>query len=269
MTGIPTSMFLTTLTLTLATGPQSATADRPIATGFLYKTLEYEGETHAYCVYVPPNYNPDKAWPLILFLHGSGERGRDGFRQTDVGLGTALRRWHRSIPAIVVMPQCPAKQVWTGPAGLMALRCVEAASREYHCDADRVYLTGLSLGGHGTWHIAASLPDKFAAIVPICGFAELGEDTGLARKLARRLKDVPVWCFHGVLDGRVPVDKSRELVMALKRFGGNVQYTEYPDLEHNCWDRAYATRAMWDWLFEQRRGQRASSQPTPGSPNRP
>ena len=251
------------VTPTLADAPTTAPA-----TGFLYKTIELKGETYAYCVYVPPDYTPDRAWPVILFLHGSGECGSDGFLQTEIGIGTAIRRHHELIPAIVVMPQCRPRQAWAGRGdlglmGTMALQCVETTSREYHCDPQRVYLTGLSLGGHGAWHIAARLPDTFAAVVPICGFADLADSTELVAAMAPRLTNVPIWCFHGDADTNVPVTKSRELVVAIRQAGGNVEYTEYKGLPHNVWDRAYGDPALWKWLFAQRRGQEKTETPAP------
>jgi predicted peptidase len=226
-----------------------------VATGFLYKTLVLDGETYAYFVYVPPDYTPDRPWPVILFLHGAGERGDDGFPQTDVGIGHAIRRNHRRVPAIVVMPQCRPNEGWVGPMAAMALHCLETTSREYHLDPHRIYLTGLSLGGNGAWLLAAQYPDRFAAVVPICGFAEYGESTGLAEKIAPRLIDVPIWCFHGQADKAVPAEKSRELVAAIKAAGGKkVIYTEYPEAPHNVWDRAYDDPNLWKWLFEQTRG---------------
>jgi predicted peptidase len=235
--------------------PQTRPAEAapPTATGFLYKTINIDGETYAYCVYVPPDYAPDKAWPVILALHGSGERGSDGLLQTDVGIGRALRRHHQDIPAIVVMPQCRPDQTWVGPMGRMALRCVEEASREYHLDGRRMYLTGLSLGGHGAWHIAASIPDRFAALLVICGFAELGPSTGLAEKLAPPLTRIPIWCFHGEQDTSVPVEKARQMVEAIRTAGGQIEYTEYKDGTHFIWDRVYDNREVWRWLFEQKR----------------
>ncbi len=255
-------MLLTTILLTLnliapaaADTQPTPAADAPPAVGFLYRTLDFEGETYAYSVYVPPGYTPDKAWPAILFLHGSGERGSDGFLQTEVGIGTAIRRHNQLIPAIVVMPQCRPKQTWVGPMGKMALACLKEASREYRCDPDRVYLTGLSLGGHGAWHLGAALPELFAAVVPICGFASYQEDDStVAAKIAARLKDTPVWAFHGDADKAVPVAASRRLVGLLRDAGGEVQYTEYAGVGHNAWDKTYSDPALWRWLFNQRRG---------------
>lgn len=242
---------------------QPPTADAPAttATGFLYKTITFNGETYAYCVYVPPDYTPQRRWPVILFLHGSGERGSDGFLQTDVGIGRAIRRGYQRIPAIVVMPQCRPNMAWTGPMAALALRCVEETSRTYRLDPQRVYLTGLSLGGQGTWLLGAEFADRFAALVPICGFAELGESSGLAEKLAARLTDIPIWCFHGDADPAVPVRKSRELVEAIRRAGGQIKYTEYAGARHNVWDRAYGDPQLWEWLFAQKREPRATRQP--------
>ncbi len=254
LTGL--AMLLTLNLGALPAVPQSAPAgseQRP-ATGFLYKTLTLDQATYAYGVYVPPDYSPERAWPVVLFLHGSGERGTDGFLQTGVGIGDTIRRNRALVPAIVVMPQCPPKQDWTGPMAQMALRCVEQTSREYHLDGGRVYLTGLSMGGQGVWHIAASLPDRFAAVVPICGFAELETSTGLAERLATRLTKLPIWCFHGELDKAVPVTKARELVAAVRKAGGDVRYTEFKAADHFIWDRVYGDAEMWKWLFAQKRG---------------
>jgi len=260
--------FSMLLSLTLANPsqtPSSAPADQRPATGFLYKTLTLDGQTCPYAVYVPPDYAPDRPWPVILFLHGSGERGNDGFLQTEVGIGTAIRRNHRLVPAIVVLPQCRPNEDWTGPMAQMALRCVEQTSREYRLDGDRVYLTGLSLGGQGVWHIAASLPDRFAAIVPICGFAEYGPDTGVADRIAARLAHVPVWCFHGETDDRVPVAKAREMIAALRKTGGEPRYTEYKGADHSIWDRTYSDPELWKWLLAQRRGAHPTTASQPAS----
>lgn len=241
---------------TRSAGSPAQTEQAKPATGFLYKTVKFNGEVYAYCVYVPPHYSGEHAWPLILFLHGSGERGSDGFLQTEVGIGRAIRRNHQLCPAIVVMPQCRDGQSWQGEMLEMALRCVEDASQEYHCDPERVYLTGLSMGGAGAWLLGGRMPEAFAAVVPICGFygshespASRAELTEVAAKLAR----VPIWCFHGAQDPAVPVACSRELVAAVRAARGAIQYDEIPEGKHNVWDRAYANPALWRWLLSQRR----------------
>lgn len=234
------------LTLSLATPAQeNGERSSPIATGFLYKTVTFDKREYAYCVFVPPKYTPKKAWPVILFLHGSGERGQDGFRQTEVGLPQAIRRNHNRVPAIVVMPQCRRGQSWTGDMARLALQCVEKTSREYRLDKDRIYLTGLSLGGAGTWTIAAALPERFAAIAPICGFGDVRD--------APKLAGVPVWCAHGALDDRVPVERSREMVAAVRAAGGDVTYKELPRGKHNVWKATYNDQEFWRWLFAQKR----------------
>jgi predicted peptidase len=257
------------MTFVLNVAPAAGTPDSqpvaPEAVGFLYKTVLFEGENYAYSVYVPPNYTPDKAWPIILFLHGSGERGNDGLLQTEVGIGTAIRKnWHE-VPAIVVMPQCRPGQMWIGSMARMALKCVEMASSEYHCDPDRFYLTGLSLGGNGTWLLGAQLADRLAAIVPICGFAELEQSTGLADRLAPHLAKLPIWCAHGGQDKAVPVAKAHEMVAAINKAGGNVIYKEREGMGHNVWDTTYADPNLWRWLFAQKRG----VPPPPPAPEKP
>ncbi len=265
----------TMLTVGVLAGFAGATIRQPgesttqPATGFLYKTLTVEKETYPYAVFVPPDYTPAKPWPVILFLHGAGERGVDGFLQTEVGLGHAIRRNVERFPALVVMPQCRPGQAWVGPMAEVALRCVEETSREYRCDPDRIYLTGLSLGGHGCWHIAAMRPDLFAAVVPICGFAELGPNTGVGEKLADKIKDLPIWCFHGEKDESVPVAKSRHMVELLRARGAEVYYMEFAEGTHNVWDQAYGAPELWRWVFEQKRNApRAHSQPAGRTPER-
>lgn len=221
-----------------------------LATGFLFRRIRLDGVMYDYCIYVPPEYDPEKPWPLILFLHGSGERGDDGLLQTEVGIGRAIRRDRTLCPAIVVMPQCRAGGDWSGDMAKLAMSCVEQTRRAYSVDADRIYLTGLSLGGFGTWLIGANIPSYFAALAPICGFYD--------PKQAESLREVPIWVFHGDKDTAVPVEKSREMVAALRAVGANVQYTEYADGNHNVWDRTYSHREFWRWLLAQRRGAPAS-----------
>lgn len=239
----------------------TAESSRPATTetGFLFKSLDLRGTTYAYSVYVPPEYAPDRAWPVVLFLHGSGERGSDGLLQTEVGIGTAIRRNRALCPAIVVMPQCRPSTHWAGEMSEMALKCVEKTSREYNLDPDRVYLTGLSLGGAGAWALGNALPDRFAAIVPICGFVgrpDAPADAAQLRALAQRLASVPIWCFHGAVDRAVSVQRSQEVIAALRAAGGAPRYTEYPNADHNSWDAAYADPELWKWLLAQKRPRR-------------
>jgi len=226
-----------------------------IPTGFVAKTVERGATSYAYQVYVPPGYTTERKWPVILFLHGAGERGDDGKQQTEVGLGQALRENPQRIPAIVVLPQCRAEKRWEGEMAAMALACLEEAQRDYRIDEDRVYLTGLSMGGLGTWEIAAAQPERFAALVPICGLAV----TDAAEKVAR----LPIWCLHGDADPVVPVDDSRKMVAAIQAAGGTLHYTELAGVGHDAWTQAYSAPTLWIWLFAQRRGKPDSTELPP------
>lgn len=220
------------------------TADRP--TGFLDRTVEAGGKSIPYVLYVPRNYTPEKKWPVILFLHGSGERGTDGLKQSQVGIGTALRMFSERYPALVVMPQCAPGASWRGDMNALALKAVDQTMAEYSCDPSRQYLTGLSMGGFGSWLIATEDPKRFAAVVPVCG----GGDPSMAS----RLKDVPIWVYHGDADQAVPVQRSRDMVDAIKAAGGTlIKYTELPGVPHNSWDAAYSDKALAEWLFAQKR----------------
>ncbi len=200
--------------------------------------------------------------PVILFLHGAGERGSDGMRQTLVGLGPVLRDHPERVPAIVVMPQVPPDERWLGDPAEAAMKALDAAVAEFGGDRNRVYLTGLSMGGYGTWHLALAHPDRFAAIVPVCG-GLMPHDTALSVRqspltmsasdpyafTAHALRAMPVWIFHGAADATIPASESQRLTDALKKEGADVHYTVYPGVGHNAWDRAYADEEMWRWIL--------------------
>lgn len=255
---------LAVLVVCLAVAPVSVARSKQ--TGFLDRTLSLHGVTYRYQVFVPENWTPRQKWPLILFLHGYGERGSDGLLQTDVGLAHAIRQNRSRFPAIVVMPQCLMDHWWTQPEmEEMALATLAAASKEFKCDAKRTYLTGLSMGGYGTWDIASRHPGKFAAIVPICGgiiipqdmletFPELAKDAypdnpESYAEAAKKIGKTPVWIFHGGADNVVSPENSRKLDDALKTAGGDVRYTEYPGVGHDSWDKAYAEPELMTWLL--------------------
>jgi len=220
-------------------------------TGFLPTSLALQGQTFDYAVYVPPDYTPDRSWPAILYLHGAGERGIDGLRHTMFGLGLAVRRHPERFPCLVILPQCRPDQRWEGPMLDFALAALDAATTSYRIDPDRVMLTGLSLGGFGTWDLGARRSDRFCALLPICG----GGDPGDAEAVAR-LARLPIWCFHGDADPVVPAERSREMVAAVRAAGGQVRYTELPGVTHNSWDAAYNDPEVIAWMLSRHRQHR-------------
>jgi len=236
-------------------------------TGFLDRTVSAGGITYRYQVFVPANFGPHKKWPVILFLHGAGERGDNGLLQTDVGLGHAIRNRPADLPFVVVMPQCRAGRTWIDrDMQAQALAALDDSIKEFKGDGDRVYLTGISMGGYGTWDLAAKYPGWFAALIPICGgihgperfpqlHVSLADDPKITdpyAETARRIGKTPVWIFHGMEDDTVPVEESRKMARALEAASGNVRYTEYPGVSHNSWDRAYAEPGLVSWLLQQK-----------------
>lgn len=235
-------------------------------TGFLDRTVDVGGTTYKYQVFVPAAWDKHKKWPILLFLHGAGERGDDGLLQTDVGIGHAIREHGARFPLIVVMPQCRTGHVWTEPdMEAQALAALESSLAEFHADHDRVYLSGISMGGYGTWDLAAQYPKKFAAFAPVCGgiygperFPQIavslvknGKTSDPYTETARRIGKTPVWVFHGAVDEAVPVEESRKMVNALRSSGADVKYSEYPGVGHNSWDRAFAEADFVPWLLQQ------------------
>ena len=243
----------------------SVMSQRPAPGAFVERTLALDGASHRYQVFVPTRQAGGAHPPVILFLHGSGERGSDGARPTQVGLGPHVRARAAQFPAIVVFPQAPDNAEWSGASAALALQALDAATREFHGDARRSYLTGLSMGGYGVWELALLQPRRFAALVPVCGAIRPPSDeralyvTPVAGEadpyaaLAARLHAVPTWIFHGARDDVVPPEDDRRTAAALKAAGGDVRYTEFPDANQNAWDPAYATPELWTWLFAQHR----------------
>jgi len=200
---------------------------------------------------------------VILFLHGAGERGSDNLRQTRVGLGPVVVRNSRGFPAIVVMPQCRRGAWWNDSTmEKVVMGSLEQTVEEYGGDRKRIYLTGLSMGGYGTFYFGAKYPEEFAALVPICGgvvppreLRRSDPDQLRSRYLdvARAVKGIPIWMFHGADDYRVPVSESRQMERALNEVGAEVRYTEYEGVGHNSWDRAYGEAELFPWMLKQRR----------------
>ncbi len=195
-----------------------------------------------YLLYLPKGYDePGNRWPMVLFLHGAGERGAkiDQVRKHGPPKHVAAGKEY---PFILVSPQCPSGQGWR-PEVLGVL--LEGLMAELPVDRSRVYCTGLSMGGFGTWAMAAEYPKLFAAIAPICG----GGDPGQAKRIA----SIPTWVFHGDKDSVVPLARSRAMVDALRKAGGEPKFTVYPGVGHNSWSKAYADDALWVWMLQQTR----------------
>jgi predicted peptidase len=236
-------------------------------TGFLNRSVILDGVEYPYQTYVPREYKRSVSWPIILALHGAGERGSDGLLQTEVGLGSAIRRYADRYPALVVFPQSPADRTWQGLGARVALAALDKAMAEFNADTSRVYLTGLSMGGNGSWYLAFHHSDRFAALVVVCGWtSERRGASGASYSaiapasvpdsfapVAQRVSRIPIWIFHGDADPRVPVEESRRMASALKAIGADVQYTELPGVGHNSWDPAYAMAELPMWMFKQHR----------------
>lgn len=235
--------FLAALTLSGFMTLKARAGEKEQTTGFLPKTFKGKDGDAKYFVFIPHHYSPKKTYPTILFLHGAGETGTDGLKPVQQGIGNAIKRREDKFQFIVVIPQSQ-KRTWQAgsPDANRALAILEEVKKNYRVDDKRLYLTGLSMGGYGTWSLAAAHPDKWAAIAPICG----GGDP----KSAPKFKDLPCWCFHGDQDVPVNVKKSREMIKALKDAGGTPRYTEFPHVGHNSWDPAYATWELYDWFLE-------------------
>ncbi|WP_158615394.1 prolyl oligopeptidase family serine peptidase [Acidipila sp. EB88] len=227
-------------------------------TGFLNRTILVDGVTHRYVVYLPETWRKEQKWPIILFLHGSGERGVEGLDQTQIGLPAAIRLHPERWPFIVVMPQVPFNHHhWTDPDMMqVAMSTLRAETAEFNGDPDRTYLTGLSLGGYGVWEVARDNPHTFAAIVPVCGGifwsyqpSRWNDQTTLPEEYARVLRREPVWMFHGADDPVVSPRQSELMFDALKSVDGIVRFSEYAAVRHSVWDKAYANTELPHWLL--------------------
>jgi len=201
-----------------------------------------------YLIALPEGYTdePDRRWPLLVFLHGAGERGRDLSRVARHG-PPALIAAGRRFPAIVLSPQCPDDTWWNLPA---VETLIDELARKLRVDQNRIYLTGLSMGGYAVWSLAQRRPDYYAAVVPICG----GGDP----RWAPRLRDQPLWAFHGARDEAVLPRESQKMIEAIRAAGGRPHFTLYPEAGHDAWTAAYGDEALWGWLFAQHRGNPAS-----------
>lgn len=198
-----------------------------------------------FLLHLPQGYDQRDAWPLLLFLHGAGERG-DDLELVKVHGPPKLIAAGKDFPFIVVSPQCPEFRSWHA---LELTALLDHLEQRYKVDEDRIYVTGLSMGGSGTWMLALNYPDRFAAIAPICG---RGDPRG-----AERIAHLPTWVFHGAKDEGVPLEYSTEMVEALKKAGGNPELTVYPDAGHDAWTETYENPGLYEWLLKQKRSPRS------------
>lgn len=237
----------------------SARAAEPVPLEKL--VFEEGGKKLPYRLLKPLSVADDLKYPLVIFLHGAGERGTDNEKQLVHGVPQFAAKANREkYPCFLIAPQCPDGKKWVevdwsadshslpkdpGEVGTLTLALIESAIKKLPVDPKRVYVTGLSMGGYGTWDLAARRPDLFAAVAPVCG----GADEATAEKI----KAVPIWAFHGAKDTAVKPARSRNMVAALEKAGGKPKYTEYPDVGHNSWDPAYKDPAFYTWMFAQKR----------------
>lgn len=201
-----------------------------------------------YLLYLPKDYeNSEEPFPLVFFLHGAGERGSAIEKLTRNGLPKKIAAGE-DFPFIMIAPQCSEDTSWAFDLRALSFFVMNVKER-YRVDSTRIYLTGLSMGGYGAWHLAEMHPRAFAAVVPICGGTL--PMVGFPERI-KVLKDVPIWAFHGQEDPIVPVSETIQLVEALRSIHGNVKATIYPGVKHDSWNLAYEDKALWEWLLSQR-----------------
>jgi predicted peptidase len=227
-----------------AAPPPPKPAEKPVVGKLQRKTFDRQGKTKIeYLLYLPPGYDrDDKPVPVVLFLHGKGDKLA---RMERFGLPKQVER-KKEGRFILAAPEAPGGRGWN-PRDLAPL--LDELEAKHRVDKDRVYVTGLSMGGFGTWSLAAAYPDRFAAIIPICGGGFPGS--------AKKIKDLPIWVFHGVKDDVVPIARSEAMVEALEKAGAkNVKFTKYSDAKHDSWTATYRDPKVWEWLLSQKRGKK-------------
>jgi predicted peptidase len=214
------------------------------------RNLLIQNENYVYQAYLPPQLKDGAKLPLITFLHGIRERGRGGF--ISGMFAQMVKQYLKEIPAVVLLPQCRPDNFWAdAPMDRMVAGQIESVSAEFSIDTRRQYLLGVSMGGYGVWHFAAAYPQKFAALVSICGGSPLTTGERFS-PIAEKVGRTPAWLFHGAEDRVVQVSESRSLVAALKARQGNVKYTEYPQVGHNVWLNALGEKELIPWLLAQK-----------------
>jgi predicted peptidase len=245
-------LFPLLLALAACSTTQDSTAMKP---GQTAQTLHIERKQVLeanYLLFLPEGYglDPAKRWPLILFLHGSGERGTDAWLVAKHG-PPKIDTTATNFPFIVVSPQCPDGKIWSNDLLLALLDDIEA---RYPVDTHRVYLTGLSMGGFGTWNLGLTHPERFAAMAPICGGGEYITPFLAAGDHKAAMLSLPIWAFHGGKDPTVPTIESQRMIDYLTKFGAkDVKLTIYPDALHDCWTQTYSNPELFTWFLQHSR----------------
>lgn len=237
-------LFLATLAGCAGSGHvQQTNARARNGTGFIHRDLQgHNGRKYA--VFLPSNYTPEKKWPAIMFLHGVGERGSDAKACLNVGIGPEIAKRADSFPFVVIFPQ--VNGTWKSAEDeKIAIDTLEQAKREFSIDPDRVMLTGLSTGGYGTWRIGAKYRDRFAALVPMCGYSYY--------EGVPQLTTIPIWVWHFSGDWAVSSGASKEMVKRINAAGGNAKLSLPGGLGHDVWTVAYDDPALYQWMLAQRR----------------
>ena len=240
------------LALVASTSAQPAAMTNPPSTQLVkhFRFTKTESAEVNYLLFLPKGYDAkaEKRWPMILFLHGAGERGTDIWKVATHGPPKNVAT-HPDFPFIVVSPQCPENQIWSRD---VLLGLLDEITANYAVDTSRIYLTGLSMGGYGTWDLGLAHPEKFAAIVPICGGGQM--ISVLLSSNGTALKTLGVWAFHGGKDPVVPLEESQRMVDALKKAGvEDVRLTVYPEAQHDSWTETYNNPELYDWLLKHER----------------
>ncbi len=199
-----------------------------------------------YLLFLPESYaqSTNQEFPLILFLHGAGERGSDLDSVKRHGIPKIVET-NPDFPFITVSPQCPEDSWWTSELHTIN-GLIEEIVEKYQVDTSRIYLTGLSMGGFGTWSLASMYPERFAAIAPVCGGGEV-------RQILRSLVEMPIWTFHGQKDDVIPFSRSEEIVTALKKHGSSIKFTIYPEAGHDSWTKTYDNPELYKWFLKHSR----------------
>jgi len=254
---IPVVASILACALVNADGAETKPIDATLLSRFEARVFtNAPGKILRYRLFKPAAYDPQTNYPLVLFLHGAAGLGDDNARQFNGGnevppLALTADDAQARFPSFVLAPQCPRGTSWSGfgrePSEMITstMAALQALEREFRIDTSRIYIVGVSMGGHGVWDTVAKFPQTFAAAVPICAASELS--------LAPKIAPLPVWSFHGAADPLINVSNAREMVAALRKAGGNPKYTEYPGVGHDSYRNAFKEPDLLPWLFSQKR----------------